>query len=472
MKDVELVIIGAGPGGMAAAIEAAKAGVNAVLLDENRRSGGRIYWQFNDGFNVTDSKVLGPDYERGKRLLTEFAAHGDKIEYLEEALVFGLFDNRELAFQRSDKFHSLRHKTLIVAIGAYDRPVPFPGWTLPGVFTAGGAQGFIKMQRVLPGKNILLAGTGPLQLVLAKQILDAGGRVEAVLEAGDVDTWSKVIRGAWGIWGNWELLTDAWHYWRGIRKAGVPLCRKHIILEAHGDGQVEEAVIAKVNRDWRPKAHTRCTIKVDTICLGYGFIPSVEITRLAGCEHRYELHLGGWFPVRRENMETSVPGVYAVGDASGVAGSHVAVQEGRIAGVSAAHSLGYISAGEAKKRIEPFRKRLECLRRLRHVLDDISMPKPGLYEPLNDDTIICRCEEITWGEIKNAIHGGFIEINEIKRITRFGMGRCQGRMCGPSVQEILAKKTGVPPAEVGYLNPRPPVKPVSLGVLAKYSEEL
>ena len=355
-----------------------------------------------------------------------------------------------------------------MASGAYDRPVPFPGWTLPGVLTAGGAQTMIKLQRVLPGKNILFAGTGPLQLVVANQALDGGAKVEALLEAGKIDSWTKLIKGFSSHWG---LLTDGLHYVRGIHKAGVPILRGHVIIEARGDSRVEEAVIAEVDSDWRPFAKTRRTLKVDTICLGYGLVPSIELTRLAGCRHRYEPFLGGWIPERNKDMQTSVGGVFAVGDGAGVAGSAVAMLEGRIAGVTVAESLDRISSREALQRKKPYLKEKKKIQSLRDALDRISYPRPGLYELADDDTIICRCEELTLGDIKNAIGSGTVEMNELKRITRMGMGRCQGRMCAPVVQEIIAGLTQIPAAKIEYLNQRPPTKPIPVSVLASLPGE-
>lgn len=462
VKDPELIIIGAGPGGIAVAVEAARAGVSVKILDENPKPGGKIYSQHNDGFKLINSRFLGRDYEKGKVLLAEFDNFHEKIDYRHDALVFGTFENREMAFNQAGKGERLRFDKLVVGTGAYDRPVPFPGWTLPGVLTAGGAQTLVKMQRVLPGKNILFAGTGPLQLVVAKQVLDGGGKVEAILEAGEINNWFKLLK---GFSHNWGLMTDGLRYIRAIRKAGVPLLRKHIILEAHGDHQVEEAVIAEVDKDWRAIEKTRRTLKVDTICLGYGLVPSVELTRLVGCQHRYAPALGGCVPVRNEEMETSVPGVFAVGDGAGVAGSAMAMLEGRIAGISIAQSLGYISSKEARRRKIPYLNDMKRIGRLRDVLDQISYPRAGLFELANDDTIICRCEELTLGDIKSAIGKGTIEMNELKRLTRMGMGRCQGRMCAPAVQEIIARQTQTPAAEIQYLNQRPPIKLVSINVL-------
>jgi thioredoxin reductase/bacterioferritin-associated ferredoxin len=462
VKDPELIIIGAGPAGIAAAVEAARAGATVKILDENPKPGGRIYSQLNDGFKLVHPGYLGPDYKKGKALLSEFAAVRKKIDYRHDTLVFGTFENRIMAFHQAGKGQRVAFNKLIVATGAYDRPVPFPGWTLPGVLTAGGAQSLVKMQRVLPGKNLLFAGTGPLQLVVANQVLDGGGTVAAILEAGEIDNWLKLLK---GFSRNWGLLTDGLQYMRAVRKAGVPLLRRHMILEARGDRQVEEAVIAEVDKDWRAIEKTRRILKVDTICLGYGLVPSVELTRLVGCQHRYSPGLGGWIPVRNEDMETSVPGVFAVGDGAGVAGSAMAMSEGRIAGISIAQSLGYISSEEARKRKRPYLNEMKKLGRLRDALDRISYPRPGLFELANDDTIICRCEELTLGDIKSAIGKGTTEMNELKRMTRMGMGPCQGRMCAPAVQEIIAGQTQTPAAEIAYLNQRPPTKSVPIDVL-------
>ncbi len=464
MAESEFVIVGGGPGGISAAIETAKAGVDVTLLDENERLGGQIYRQLEKGFKVSDSEALGRDYEKGLQLLRQFDSLGDRIQYWNNTQVWGIFKDHTLALARNGTSSSLGFKKLLLATGAYDRPVPFPGWTLPGVFTAGGAQKLVKTDRVLPGEKILLAGTGPLQLVLAQQILKAGGRIKAILEAGDLTKdW---LQGLKGIWGNWDYLKEGWGYLRQIQKAGVPRLRKHMILEALGQGRVEEAVIAEVDSNWRPRPGTERTVKVDAVCLGYGLVPSVELTLLAGCEHQYDSGLGGYVPVRKENMETSVEGIYAVGDGAGVAGAKVALYEGRIAGLSIACSLGYISDADVEKGINPSRKRLSRSRRLRKVLDEISMPRAGLYELANHDTVICRCEEVTLGEIQEALAHDTTQVKDLKRMTRAGMGSCQGRMCGPTLMEIMRHQPNGVPDGPGSLLPRPPIKPTALRVLA------
>jgi len=469
LKESEFVIIGGGPGGVAAAIEAAKAGVNVTLLDENMRLGGQIYRQFETGFKVTDPGALGPDYKDGQELLHQFSLVKDNIRYLNNALVWAIFPNSTVAFARNGASASLKFKRLLTATGAYDRPVAFPGWTLPGVFTAGGAQKLVKIERILPGANMLLAGTGPLQLVLAHQILKAGGRIEAILETGN---FAKIWHhGLAGIWGNWDYLKEALRYWRSIRNGGVPLLQSHIILEARGDGQVEEAVIAKVDENWRPKLNTARTVKVDTICLGYGLVSSTELTWLAECEHRYDPSLGDYIPVRNADMQTTAAGIYAVGDGAGVAGRKAAVEEGCIAGISVARSLDYLSAASAGRRIGPHQKRLRKIQRFQKIINHMSSPRAGLYELATDDTVLCRCEEVTLKQLKAAMADNAVKVKDLKRMTRMGMGPCEGRMCGPSVIEIMKRRLNLPAEDVGYLGPRPTIKPVALGVLAAGNTE-
>ena len=300
--------------------------------------------------------------------------------------------------------------------------------------------------------------------MLAHQIVKAGGRIEAILEASTLG--GNGYKGVLGIWGNWGFLWEGLRYLRSIRKAGVPLLRSHIILEARGDGKVEEAVIAKVDRNWRPRPGSQRTVKVDAVCLGYGLVSSIELTSLAECVHSYDLGLGGYVPVRNENMETTVSGIYAVGDGAGVAGSKVAIEEGIVAGVSISHAMGYLSEADQTRLVQPARRRLQKINRIRKVLDRISEPRPGFYERVKDDTVICRCEEITYGELKQAVAQGAGRLEDVKRMTRMGMGSCEGRMCGPTLIEHMRQIMKAPPEELGYLRPRPSIKPVALGVLA------
>jgi NAD(P)H-nitrite reductase large subunit len=211
-------------------------------------------------------------------------------------------------------------------------------------------------------------------------------------------------------------------------------------------------------------------VAVDLLVAGYGFVPSVELCELAGCRTGYAHRLGGWVPVRDVTMQTTVPGVFAVGDGAGVAGALVAVEEGRVAGITAAEQAGAVTAAEAVRRRRPPLRRLGSLAAVREALDSVSYLRPGLTELATEPTILCRCEEVTRAEVRAAVEEGARDLQAVKLLTRLGMGACQGRNCAPSTAAVLCAATGCTPPDAGRINPRPPVKPVTLGALARRRE--
>ncbi len=459
-----LLVVGGGPAGMAAAIEAARAGLACTLLDEGPRLGGQIYRQPPYGFRVRDPQALGRDYARGEALRAEFAAAGERIEVRPSTSVVGIW-GRDIAWVAGEASGKITAERMVLATGAYDRPVPFPGWTLPGVMTAGGAQGLVKTMHVLPGRRAVVAGTGPLLLVVANQLQKVGIEVVAVLEAGR-PSWSP--RAVGKVWRETGLLRDAWDYWRGLRRAGIPLRFNHTVFEAHGEREVEAVTYGPVDpKTWSPIRDRAQKVDADLLVVGFGFVPNTELTELAGCRHEYLHDVGGWVPVRTARMETTVPGVFAAGDGAGVAGALVAVEEGRIAGITAAEQAGLLRSGEADRRRAPSLERLQSLSRVREVLDEISRIRAGLTDLATPETLACRCEEVSIAEVGAALEQGAHDLQALKLLTRLGMGPCQGRNCGPSMALHVAHCVGCSPKDTGRINPRPPVKPVTVGALAR-----
>ncbi len=459
-----LVVIGGGPAGMAAAIEASRAGLECTLLDEAPALGGQIYRQLPPQFRARDRASLGKDFERGERLRAEFASAARHVEVLSGASVSGIW-GRQIVWSRQDASGVIEAERIVLATGAYDRPVPFPGWTLPGVMTAGGAQALVKTMRVRPGRRALVAGTGPLLLVVAAQLHAADVEVVAVLEAGR----PKVsLRAAAKVWRETELLADAARYLWTLRRARIPLLFNHTIFEAHGSAEVDGASYGPVDPEtWQPIRDRARRVDVDLVVVGFGFVPNTELSELAGCEHAYVHDVGGWVPERDpETLETSVPGVFAVGDGAGVAGALVAVEEGRVAGIAAAEQAGALSAAEARARRARPLERLRSLSRVREVLDEVSRLRPGLCDLVHQETLACRCEEVRVREVHAALDEGARDLQAIKLLTRLGMGPCQGRNCGPSMAMHCAGVLGCSPAELGRIRPRPPVKPVTVGAFA------
>jgi thioredoxin reductase/bacterioferritin-associated ferredoxin len=461
-REVELAIVGGGPAGLSAAMEAARAGVQVTLIDEAPQLGGQIYRQLPPTFRVTDPAPLGTEYRRGRALLEAFA--GQRVELLTNTLVWGIFEDKWLALATGDRAASLRARALVIAIGAYDRPVPFPGWTLPGVFTAGGAQAFVKSQRVLPGRRALLVGTGPLQLVVATQLAKAGMTVAGLVELSRME---RLWRFAPRVWRHVGMLWEGFEYWRALKKFGIPILTGHVIVRAEGDDELRRATVAEADERGRPVPGTERAFDVDTLCVGYGFVPSTELGRLAGCEHRFAPAVGGWIPAfDPRTMETTRPGLYVAGDGAGVAGAAVAVEEGRLAGISAARALGRLAADEAEARAAPVRRALAWLGEFRSVMDELYGGRPDIAALATPETIVCRCEEVARRELDEVIGAGALTLNEVKAMTRLGMGRCQGRMCGPSAAALLAAYRAASEEAAGLFTPRPPVRPVPLGVLA------
>ena len=467
MNTPRIAIIGAGPAGMAAAIEAARAGLTVHVYDENATPGGQIYRQPLAPMQTMNGPLAGRESARGKRLLEELRAAGSQVVLHQAAIVWGVFEERTLVVWENERSEQVRPETLVLAAGAYDRPVPLPGWTLPGVYTAGGTQALVKTQGILPGQRVLIAGTGPLLPVVAGQLARAGAQVMAVLEAAS-------LRGAWRavprLWGQWALLGDAWHYWRNLQAARIPYLRSRTVARILGTEAVRAAVTVALDDAWRPLPGTEQTVDVDAVCLGFGFVPSIQLTQLCDCEHRYAPELGGWIPITFANMETTRPGIFAAGDATGIGGAMAAVWQGRIAGIAAAARLGALPPAVAAARMRPHQRALARLRRLREVLDGLTCVRDGLAELITPDTVICRCEEITAAEIHALLDEGALDLAQLKRMSRAGMGYCQGRMCGPALAALLARRTGVGMETIPPLSIRPPVKPVPIEVMATLDE--
>jgi D-hydroxyproline dehydrogenase subunit alpha len=366
--------------------------------------------------------------------------------------------------------------TLILATGGYDRPIPFPGWTLPGVMTAGGIQALLKGQQVLAGRRVLLAGSGPLQLAVAAGLVRAGADVVSVLEA--TRPGLDYLRQAPAAWGQWSRLSEGWGYLRALAHTRVPLLAGWGIVAAHAgsdNGRVAEATIAQLDDEWRPVAGSERTLAVDTIGIGYGLLASAQLGRLLGCAHDYRPEEGGWVPRRDRAMATSLPGLYAAGDGAGIGGAQLAHVEGRIAGLAAARQLGRLPENQFRVAMRKEAAALSGEQRFARLLGALFAPRPGLYELAGEDTVICRCEEVTLGDIRRVVAGGARGINEVKGLTRSGMGNCQGRICEDLVARVVAAaaRGGTDAQAVqsaGTFTARSPLYPLPLETLAQYAD--
>ncbi|PKO08596.1 MAG: hypothetical protein CVU40_14965 [Chloroflexi bacterium HGW-Chloroflexi-2] len=466
IESFELAVIGAGPGGMEATITAAGFGVRTVLIDSYPQPGGQYFMRIPSDFKV--------DYENktetAGRKLVNYVLKVPSLKIL-NCLVWGLFQEEDgswlVALYGENAPKYVRAKNLILSTGSYDTPVAFPGWTLPGVVTSGGTLVLLKNQRVAPGKRALISGTGPLLFSVAAHLIEAGVEVVALCEVNHI--LPHGIKHAFTMLKQWDRLTEGAKYMKTILGVKTPYKIGWSVVEARGQDAVEQAIIAKMDKFGHPIPGTQKVFDVDLVVSGFTLTPNTGLPRMIDCEMSYQAGKGGWIPVRDADFQTSIPHVYVVGDGAGVGGAENARLEGKIAGTSVAKNTGFLSLSREKQIRQEIQSDLHQQHRFGDLLSDLFTPPAGLVSLLKDDTIICRCEEITLGEIKDAIQMGARSIGEVKMLTRTGMGNCQGRMCEHTVAAIIADQLageGVTREDVGYYSIRPPLHPLPQSFLA------
>jgi D-hydroxyproline dehydrogenase subunit alpha len=468
LTTTDVLVVGGGPAGMAAVAQAAAAGLSVTLVDERVTLGGQIYKRLGPGFEVDAPRSVGREYAAGTELIDSVLNSTVEIRLRTSVLAFE--GTRAIVCQDENATSAIEARRIILAPGAYDRPVAFPGWTLPGVVTAGGAQTLAKTQRVLPGQRIVFAGSGPVALAFPAQLHYLGANIALVCEAGPPPGPADMVGMLRAARGNETLLRDAAGYRLGLLRARIPLRYRRIVVAAEGEHRVEAVVHAAVDRDWRVVAGSEERIACDTLCLGYGFLPSVELLRLAGCALDEDDDRGGAVARLDDWMRTSAAGFSAAGDGTGVEGSLIAIDEGRIAGIGVALDLDSLSAAEADRVAAPLRRRLGQRRRFRRALTRMHRVGRGLYELPTPETVICRCEEVTLARLEPAVSAS-AQLGAVKSLTRAGMGLCQGRNCQRTIAALISQRHGVPIGQVTAGAPRLPARPVPIDAIADTSIE-
>lgn len=457
----DLLVIGAGPAGLAAAIAAAERGAGVTVLDERPQSGGQFY------------KPLAPSHQATQPIDRQFrdgialrdAALRAGVNIRQEAIVWGAHAADEVVAIVEGRETVYRPRQLVIAPGAYERPVPFAGWTLPGVMTTGAAQTLARAYRVSPGQRVVIAGNGPLNLQLACELVAAGVDVVAVLESAAKPAprqWRAMLT---ALRTAPDLIADGLRYLNRLRRAGVPVLWSHAVVAADGGDRVAQVRYAPITADGRLQIDAAVTVPADALCVGYGFVPSTEIARALGCAHHLvDRHLGYLATDTAADGTTDLPGVFVIGDGADLGGARVALARGTLAGHAAATRLG-LPAGNAAE-IAAAKARLQRAEHFQAALWSLYQAPPVRLDQVPDAAMLCRCEEISFGRARAEIAAGHDSLAALKRNTRLGMGRCQGRYCAATAALLLEQSTGRPRAVEQYLAPRLPAKPVPAGALA------
>lgn len=463
-EQTDLIIIGAGPAGIQAAITAAEAGMQVTIIDSNPQPGGQYYKQIPEQFSMSDKS----NHQREAYRLIK-GLDNPTIRVLSRTLAWGIFHNPKTKLWQTTLHGEncparLEAPTIIIANGAYDRSIPFPGWDLPGVITAGAAQVMVKHQGILPGKRVIVSGSGPLQVAAAANLIDAGAQVVEILECNQ-NLIRKGFPHLFSVWGQWKRMQEGIEYGSSIFKARVPYRIGSCVVRVDGHEKVEEATIAKLDADGVPIKRSIQKVAVDTVVVGYGLTPSTEFLRLLDVEMIFSDSTGVFIPKRNEFFQTSAPGIYAIGDCAGIGGASLALLEGILAAAHIALQAGYLSNNDFESILKKNKSKLSREQSFAHMLETVFALPNGLFSLAEPDTIICRCEQISLAEVKEAISFGAQSITDIKNITRSGMGNCQGRTCGSILSQILAQESQRSPAEGHYLQVRPPVHPIQVDVI-------
>jgi NADPH-dependent 2,4-dienoyl-CoA reductase/sulfur reductase-like enzyme len=454
-RAVDVAVVGAGPAGLAAAAAAAGLGLTVALLDEQAHPGGQIYRDVTQA-GADRLQVLGGDYAAGRALVERFVQ--SPARHVGGAAVWNITRDRIVHYLKDGRSRSMTAGQVILCTGAMERPFPIPGWTLPGVMTAGAAQILLKSAGVAPSQPVALAGCGPLLYLLAWQYVRAGVRIGAIVDTTQRGDHLRALRHLGGALAGWRDLGKGLRLIRSIRSAGIPHYRGATELAVEG-GERATGLRFRVGA-------TSHRVQTDLVLLHQGVVPNNQITASLRLAHRWDDRQLCWVPAADAWGRLALEGFLIAGDGRGIAGGSAAALQGQLAGLAAAHDAGRVSRRECDRQAAPLRSALRRQLHIRPFLDTLYRPKIQHRVPA-DDVIACRCEEVSAGELRRSVALGCQGPSQGKAFTRCGMGPCQGRLCGLTVTEVIAHERGVSPAEVGHYRIRPPIKPITLAELAE-----
>tara|TARA_R110002124_G_scaffold18960_9_gene76590 strand:- start:8248 stop:11121 length:2874 start_codon:yes stop_codon:yes gene_type:complete len=453
LETADVLIVGAGPAGLTAALECCRMGAIVIVVDERDAAGGQYFKPRSEGARHIDAQDV--QHRAGNALRAAATAAGVRIlqhhtvwyaRHDKAAKDMGGFELRTTGTGGRCR---LSGKTLIVATGAYELPAIVPGWTLPGVMTIGAGQTLVRRYGVAPGSRTLIAGNGPLGLQLAAELTTIGGKVVAVAERSQLQPGGAMLRAALAAP---RLVATGVGYQLRLRRDGVPLLNGWEVTGIAASGDALDVDLSQIG------AAGMRRVRADAVCMGDGFAPQAELLRLLGCS--FEMRDGVPRPVRDTQCETDIPGLFVAGDAGGLGGAQLALQQGKTAAQAALTRLGQ------SVMIDPnMTARVARIGRFQSALWQLYKAPPADITSAPDDLLICRCESVSLGQVRHAIDAGARDAGAVKRATRLGMGRCQGRYCTRPLVALLQKAGPAVRADTLFA-PQLPVRPLSICAVA------
>jgi thioredoxin reductase len=449
----DVVVIGAGPAGMAAACVAADGGARTLVLDEQMAPGGQVYRAIERS-HPKSGPDFGPSYAKGRPLARRFRQ--SSADYVPAAGVWLVSAKGEIGYSNGGVSRLLKADQVIIATGAQERPIPVPGWTLPGVMTVGAAQILFKDAGVAL-ENAIFAGTGPLLYAAVHQYLQAGIPIRAVLDLTPRKNYLRAMAHLPKALPSLPKIAEGWLWKQKIALSKVPYVQWVSEIAVSGDQHATGVTYLRRGRRER--------IDARHVLLHLGVVPNINISRAAGCETAWDEAQLCWRVVTDGWGRSSVPGIFVAGDGGDIGGATAAEQRGTLAALEALRHAGRITTAQRDARSRASRVMLRKEIWARPFLETLFRPAAHLRLPQDRQTVVCRCEEITAGEIERVVDLGCRGPNQVKSYSRCGMGPCQGRFCGLTVSELIARQLNQPVADIGYYRLRPPLKPLPLDEL-------
>ncbi|MFM2476879.1 FAD-dependent oxidoreductase [Celerinatantimonas sp. MCCC 1A17872] len=463
-RKFDVVIVGAGPAGMSAAIKLRTFDLSVLVVDEQPEPGGKLWHRVESIAGTSLAHVLGKEYESGESVASLFRGSG--ATYEPNTQVWQIDPSLRVLLRRDGEVESVKAKEIIVATGALERPAPFPGWTLPGVMPVGGAQLLLKDSRQIPQGPTWVAGSGPLLILYMAQVIKVGGEIEGWLDTSAPGEWLRTLRWFKSVFKGRKDVLKGLLWLNQIKRSGTKRIRGVKSFHAYGEGRLHELEYTLANGLTK-------RVRANALLVHEGVVPSIHMTQSLGLKHHWSHQQSCLVPSLDSWGASSLAGISVAGDGAGIGGGQAACVRGEIVALGIAMRIGLLEQKSADALVSPLRKKLKNLLSIRPMLDALYPPPQRLIFP-SDETVVCRCEEITVGDIRRVASMASPGINQLKAFTRAGMGPCQGRQCGYTIANIIATEQKRQVNENDFYRIRPPLKPITLGELVslKIDEEL